>query len=151
MIPAPMPRPTLMTIRLFGRGRRWKVSSASAAAWLSLATTHRHAVAALDERPEAQVGPVEVHRPADGARAGVDDARRADADAEERRPVIGAQGVDELEDELDGGLAVAPFEGQMDGAQDVAAQVDDRAAELRVAEVEADQVTAVRGDAEQDR
>ena len=39
----------------------------------------------------------------------------------------------------------------MDRAQDVAAQVDDRAAELRLAEVEADQVTAVRGDAEQDR
>ena len=56
-----------------------------------------------------------------------------------------------MEDELDGGFAVPPFEGQMDGAQDVAAQVDDRTAELRLAEIEADQMTAVRGDAEQDR
>ena len=103
------------------------------------------------ERPEAEVGPVQVDRPADGPRARVDDAGRADADAEEGGPVIGAQGVDKLEDELDGGVAVASFEGQVDRAQDVAAQVDDGAAELRLAEVEADQVTAVRGDAQQDR
>ena len=151
MIPAPMPRPTLMTIRLFGPrpaiegqlGERGRVAV--------VGDHDRHAVALLDERPEAEVGPVEVHRPADGARAGVDDAGRADADPEERGPVIGAQGVDEFEDELDGGIAVAPLEGQVDGAQDVAAQVDDRAAELRLAEVEPDQVAAVRGDAEQDR
>ena len=111
----------------------------------------RHAVALLEQRPEAEVGPVQVDRPADGPRARVDDARRADADAEEGGPVIGAQGVDELEDELDGGIAVASFEGQVDRAEDLAAQVDDGAAELRLAEVEPDQVATVGGDAQQDR
>ena len=72
---------------------------------------HGHAVAALDERPQRKVGPFEVDRPADGPRAGVDHARGADADAEERGRVIGSQGVDEPEDELDGGLAVESFEG----------------------------------------
>ena len=110
----------------------------------------RHAVALLELRPEAEVGPVQ-DRPADGPRAGIDDAWRADADTEEAGPVIGAQGVDKLEDELDGGVAVATLEGQVHGAQDVAVQVDDGAAERRLAEIEADQVTAVRGDAEQDR
>ena len=111
----------------------------------------RHAVALLEQRPEAEVGPVEVHRPADGPRARVDDAGRADADPEEGGPVIGAQGVDKLEDELDGGFAVPSFEGQVDRAEDLAAQVDDGAAELRLAEVEPDQVAAVGGDAQQDR
>ena len=110
-----------------------------------------HTVAARHERPQRKVGPFEVDRPADGPRAGVDHARGADADAEERGRVIGSQGVDEPEDELDGGLAVSSFEGQLHGAQDVAAQVDDGAAELRVGKVEADQQTAFRGDAEQDR
>ena len=79
----------------------------------------RHAVALLELRPEAEVRPVQ-DRPADGPRARIDDAWRADADPEEARPVIGAQGVDKLEDELDGGFAIAPIEGEMDRAQDVA-------------------------------
>ena len=151
MIPAPMPRPTLIDDQVV---RPWPSMEGQLGERSHVAVVgdhHRHAVAALDERPEADVGPVEVHRPADRARAGVDDAWRADADAEEGGPGIGAQGVDKFEDELDGGFAIATFEGQVDGAQDVAVQVDDRAAELRLAKVEADQVTAVRGDAEQDR
>ena len=71
----------------------------------------RHAVALLEQRPEAELGPVQVDRPADGPRARVDDAGRADADPEEGRPVIGAQGVDKLEDELDGGVAVSVLRG----------------------------------------
>ena len=110
----------------------------------------RHAVALLEQRPEAELGPVQVDRPADGPRARVDDAGRADADAEEGRPVIGAQGVDKLEDELDGGIAVPSFEGQVDRAEDLAAQVDDGTAELRLAEVEPDQVATVGSDAQQD-
>ena len=111
----------------------------------------RHAVALLEQRPEAELGPVQVDRPADGSRARVDDAGRADADTEEGGPVIGAQGVDELEDELDGGVAVPSFEGQVARAEDLATQVDDGSAELRFAEIEADQVAAIRGDAQQDR
>ena len=67
------------------------------------------------------------------------------------RPVIGAQGVDKLEDELDGRIAVASFEGQVDRAEDLAAQVDDGTAELRLAEVEPDQVATVGSDAQEDR
>ena len=110
----------------------------------------RHAVALLEQRPEAELSPVQVDRPADGPRARVDDAGRADADAEEGRPVIGAQGVDKLEDELDGGIAVPSFEGQVDRAEDLATQVDDGTAELRLAEVEPDQVATVGSDAQQD-
>ena len=110
----------------------------------------RHAVAPLEQRPEAELGPVQVDRPADGAGARVDDAGRADADAEKRRRVIGAQRVDELEDELDGGIAVPGFEGQVDRAEDLATQVDDGTAELRLAEVEPDQVTTVRSHAQED-
>jgi hypothetical protein len=90
---------------------------------------HRHVIATLDERPESEVGPVQVHRPSDGARPGVDDARRADADPEEWRPGIGVQGVDKLEDEVDGGFAVAALERQGRGPQDLATEVDDGAAE----------------------
>ena len=109
----------------------------------------RHAVALLEQPPEGEVGPVQVDRPADGPRARVDDAGRADADAEERRPVIGAQGVDKLEDELDGRIAVASVEGQVDRAQDLAAQVHDGTAE-RLAEVEPDQVATVGRNAQED-
>ena len=77
---------------------------------------HRHAVALLEQRAQAEVGPVEVHRPADDARARVDDPGRADADAEERSVVIGAEGVDQLADELDRGVAVAALEGQRDAS-----------------------------------
>ena len=110
----------------------------------------RHAVTLLELWPEAEVGPVQ-DGPADGPRARVDDAGRTDADPEEGRPVIGAQGIDKFEDELQSCLAITPIERKVDGAQDVAAQVDDRAAELRLAEVESDQVTAVRRDPEHDR
>ncbi len=71
----------------------------------------RHAVALLEQRPEGELSPVQVDRPADGPRARVDDAGRADADAEEGRPVIGAQGVDKWTDEFDGGIAVPSLEG----------------------------------------
>ena len=71
----------------------------------------RHAVALLEQRPEAELRPVQVDRPADGPGARVDDAGRADADPEEGGPVIGAQGIEELDDELDGGIAVPSFEG----------------------------------------
>src|SRR5262249_31201152 len=112
---------------------------------------HRHAVAALEERPQAELGPVEVHRPADRAGPGVDDARRSEAHAEEGAPVSGAPGGDEVVDEVDRRFAVAPLEGQVDRTEDVAAQVDDRAAELLITKIEADQMAPVGGDAEQDR
>ena len=111
----------------------------------------RHAVALLEERPEREVGPVEVDRPADDPRARVDDPRRADADAQEGRRIVGAQGVDKPEHELDRGVAVAPLEGQVDRAQDLASQVHDGTAEARLAEVEPDEVAAVRGHAQEDR
>ena len=110
----------------------------------------RHAVPLLEERPEAEVRPVQVDRPADGAGARVDDTRRADADPEEGGPVIGAQGVNKLVNEFDGGIAVPSFERQVDRAEDLAAQVDDGATELRLAEVESDEVAAVGGDAQED-
>ena len=109
----------------------------------------RHAVALLEQPPEGDVGPVQVDRPADGPGARVDDAGRADADAEERRPVIGAQGVDKLEDELDGRIAVASVEGQVDRAQDLTPQVHDGAAE-RLAEVEPDQVATIGRNTQED-
>ena len=55
------------------------------------------------------------------------------------------------EHELDRGVAVAPFEGQVDRAQDLASQVHDGTAEARLAEVEPDEVAAVRGHAQEDR
>jgi hypothetical protein len=82
---------------------------------------------------------------------GIDDAGCADADPEEWRPGIGAQSVDELKDEVDSRFAVTAFERQARRPQDLATQVDDGAAELRLAEVEADQRAAFRGDTEQDR
>ena len=83
-------------------------------------------------------------------RAGVDDARRADADAEEGGPVIGAQGVEKFDDELDGGVAVPPFERQADRPEDLAAQVDHGTAELSFAEVEPDEVATVGRHAQED-
>ena len=82
--PAPMPRPTLMATRLVGRsspleqergegrgpGCRWRRSSGGRSG----------RARSVGER---QVLPVEVDRPADRA-VGVDDARGADADAEDR-------------------------------------------------------------------
>src|SRR6478609_8190073 len=108
---------------------------------------HGHAVARLDERTEAQVCPVEIHRRAHSAGATVDDARRTDPDTEEWRSIIGAERIDKVEEELEGGFAVTPFEGEVDRPQDLAAEVDDCAAESRLTEVKADQMTAVGGDA----
>ena len=69
----------------------------------------REAVALLEDPGERQVLPVEVDRPADGA-VGVDHARGADADAQDRARGLAPDVVDELVDELDGLVAVAAFE-----------------------------------------
>ena len=111
----------------------------------------RDAEPLLEQRSEAQLGPVQVHGPADGPRAGVDDTGCADADAEPRGLLTGTEGVHELHDELDGGVAVGTLEREVDRAEDLAMQIDDRAPELRLAEVETDHVATVGGDAQQDR
>ena len=149
MIPAPTPRPTLITIRLFGPRAAKEGQLGEGGSVTVVGDDDRHAVALLELRPEAELSPVQ-DGPADGPRARIDDAGRADADPEEVGPVIGAQGVDKLEDELERCVAIPPVEGKVDGAQDVAAQVDDGTAELRLAEVEPDQVATIGSDAQQD-
>ena len=88
-------------------------------------------------RAERQVLPVEVDRPADRA-VGVDQARRADPDAEEGARGLTPDVVDELVDELDGRVAVTALElaGALRG--DLAAQVRERGGERALAEVEGD-------------
>src|SRR3954451_4129192 len=105
--------------------------------------------ALFELRPEAKLRPVQ-DRPADGARAGIDHTRRTDTDPEEWRAVVVAQRIHEAKDELDSCVTVASVEWQVDRAQDLPAQVDDRSAELRLTQVESDQMATVRSDAEQD-
>jgi hypothetical protein len=94
-------------------------------------------VAILEELGEWQVLPVEVDRPTDRA-VGIDDARRADTDAEDRGGGLTPDVVDELMDELDGLLTVAAIELAGAFRGELAAQVGEGRGESALAEVERD-------------
>ena len=109
---------------------------------------------ALGQDPgEREVLPVEVDRPADRAGGGVHEARRADADAEDRAGLGGQH--DELVDQ--GGqrrerlVAVEAVGGHLAGRADLAAEVDEGAGEHALAEVDRDDQPGVVDDLEQDR
>ena len=63
----------------------------------------------------------------------------------------GKELVDQAEDELEGVVAVAAVDRQLDDAADLAAEVDEGAGEDALAEVEADDLAGVADDAEEDR
>jgi hypothetical protein len=97
----------------------------------------RELVALLEDPRERQVLPVEADGPAD--RAGpVDDARRPDADPEDRAGRRGADLVDELVDDVDGLLAVAAVEVAADPVGKLATEVGEGGREGALAEVEGD-------------
>ena len=102
----------------------------------------RQAVALLEEAREREVLPVEADGPADRAVL-VDDARRADTDAEDRggrrRPDL----VDQLVDDVDRLVAVAPIEVTRGSRRQFAAEVGKRRGEGPLAEVEGDDRPAV--------
>src|SRR6185436_17411902 len=97
-----------------------------------------HAVALAEQVAERQVLPLEVDSLADRAGRRVDDARRPDADAEEGLGPWLDQRVDQLIDDREGRVAIEAGDGSLDDALDLASEVDDRAAEHVLAEVEAD-------------
>jgi hypothetical protein len=95
--------------------------------------------------------PAEVGRVEHDA-AGVDDAGRADADAEDRLGGAGDQLVGELVHEVLRGLTVAPLQRALDAGDHLAGEVDDRAEDAVVGgEVEGDDVGRVGRDADQGR
>ena len=67
-------RPRSCAVRAFGDGRGLRV----------VGHDNGHAVTLGDHAAQGQIRPVEVDRPAHDAGARVDEARRADADAEDR-------------------------------------------------------------------
>ncbi len=135
--PAPMPRPTFMTAKFAGRASPLNRYVAKAAARLSLATTVGRSWRSCEDLRQRQVLPVEADRPAD--RAGlVDDARRSDADAEDRGRRGGAHLVDELVDQLECLVPVPTLEVAARSRRQLAPEVRERRREGALAEVERD-------------
>ena len=128
-------------VRVLGEGGRLRV----------VGDVDRDAVALGDDLAERQVAPVEVDRAADRAGPAVDEAGRPDPDAEQRRGAAVEELVEEVEDEGEGGVAVAAVDRQLDGPADLAAEVDERAREVLLAEVEPDDEARVVVDLEEDR
>ena len=145
MMPAPMPSPTRTTIRFCGHGDAAVCAFRHGGGLRVVGHDDRHSEALGDHAAEGHVRPVEVDGPAHDAGARVDEARRPDADAEHgARAVALDQAVDQAVDDLDGVGAVAAVELDLGRFDDAAAHVDERAAELRRAKVQADGVAAVR-------
>ena len=106
-------------------------------------------VALADEAAERQVLPVEADRPADGSGDRVDDPGRADADAHQRGVVCLDEFVHQPMYEFDRLVAVAAIERDPGRPAELAPEVDDLAAKFAFAEVDADQVARVIGDAQE--
>src|SRR6185369_10516300 len=111
----------------------------------------RQAIPLVEEAAERQVLPVQVDGPSDRAGPRVNETRRADTDAEGRRGGFGEELVDEAEDEVERGVTVAAVDRLLDDAPDLAAEVDERARDDALPQVESDDLASVADDAEEDR
>ena len=150
--PAPIPRPTLIVTRF---SARWpsapNVYSARAAAWLSFATLDGRPYRSWRRPPSGRscqsrltahrIVPVRV-----STRPGVPTPMPRGVEV-----AFGEELVDEAEDEVERGVAVAAVDRQLDDAANLAAEVDERAREDALAQVEADDLAGVADDAEEDR
>src|SRR4029079_12539086 len=110
----------------------------------------RHAIALAHDLAEGQVAPIEVDGLADRPGPAVDETRRPDPDPEQRGGAAVEELVEKLEDELDGGVAVASVDRQLHASADLAAEVDQAAGEMLLAEVESDDQTGVVLDLDED-
>ena len=147
-----MPRPTLIATRF---SARWpsapNVYSARAAARLSLATLDGRPYRSWRRPPSGRscqsrltaqrIVPVRA-----STRPGVPTPMPRGVAVDSREEL-----VDEAVDEVERGVAVAAVDRQLDDAANLAAEVDERAREDALAEVEADDLAGVVDDAEEDR
>ncbi len=135
-------RPRIGAERALGNGSRLRV----------VGNHDGNAEVLCDHAAQGQVRPVEIDRPAHDAGARVDQARRADADAQNRVVAVAPdETVDQAVDDLNCLRAVAALEIDLGRLDHDPAQVNQRAAEHRCAQIEPDRVAAVRTQAKHDR
>src|SRR6266536_2751751 len=80
----------------------------------------------------------------------IDQAGCTNAQSEQRSVCFGGQRVDQLVHQLDGGRAASPVTRHVQGAADLAAQIDDRTAKVGAGQVDTNQVPSIGSDTQQD-